>query len=165
MKNSNNYPMNGENFTVLKDNKGITLIEMLLVISIFSILLSIPILNSKYILSFIEKKEINELVEDIYNARNRALLESTIYSIDFLVNKNSYAVYSYERYKTLIKRKELKGGLRIKGIHTSNNTDEIRFSYLGVPLNSGTIYLINGKGEEIRISITPVTTKVNVYKD
>lgn len=150
-----------EKFIVIKDTKGFTLIEVILVVSILSFLLSIPVLNTNYLLKFVERKEINELKEDIYYARNRAIVESKIYSVDILVDKNSYAIYTYDTYRKLIKSKKLKGNLKIK--YTTIKNDELMFGYLGIPIETGTIVLINNRGEEIKIAVTPVTAKINVY--
>jgi len=152
-----------EIFIVIKDRKGFTLIELLLVLSILSIMLSIPALSSNYTLNFIERKEINELKEDIYYARNRAIIESKIYSVVILLDKNSYAIYNYEPNRKLIKLKKLKGNLVFR--NTNIKDDEIMFSYLGTPIQTGTIFLTNRRGKEIRIAITPVTAKINVYID
>ncbi len=150
-----------EKFIVIKDTKGFTLIEVILVVSILSFLFSIPVLNTNYLLKFVERKEINELKEDIYYARNRAIVESKIYSVDILVDKNSYAIYTYDTYRKLIKSKKLKGNLKIK--YTTIKNDELMFGYLGIPIETGTIVLINNRGEEIKIAVTPVTAKINVY--
>ncbi len=150
-----------EKFIVIKDTKGFTLIEVILVVSILSILFTIPVLNTNYLLKFVERKEINELKEDIYYARNRAIVESKIYSVDILVDKNSYAIYTYDTYRKLIKSKKLKGNLKIK--YTTIKNDELMFGYLGIPIETGTIVLINNRVEEIKIAVTPVTAKINVY--
>jgi prepilin-type N-terminal cleavage/methylation domain-containing protein len=150
-----------EKFIVIKDTKGFTLIEVILVVSILSFLFSIPVLNTNYLLKFVERKEINELKEDIYYSRNRAIVESKIYSVDILVDKNSYAIYTYDTYRKLIKSKKLKGNLKIK--YTTIKNDELMFGYLGIPIETGTIVLTNNRGEEIKIAVTPVTAKINVY--
>lgn len=148
---------------MINDKKGFMLIEMIIVITILSILLTIPMLNTKYLSSFIEWKEINELKEDIYYARNRAIIESKIYSVDILVDKNSYAIYNYDLSRKLVKSKKLKGDLKFK--YTTIKNDEIMFSYLGIPIETGSIILSNSRGEEIKIAVTPVTAKINVYID
>jgi len=147
---------------VFKDIKGFTLIEILLIMSILSILLTIPVLNNKFVFNFIEKKEIKEFRDDICNARNKAIIESKLYSVSILVNSNSYAIYNYDPYKKLIKIKEL-NNLTIK--RTTINNNEIVFGALGIPIETGSIFLTNKKGEEIEITVTPVTAKVNVYMD
>lgn len=148
---------------VLKDNRGVTLIEILFVMCIISIILSMPTLNNKFILNFIEKKEIKELRDDICYARNRAIIESKLYSVSIIVNSNSYAIYNYDPYRKLIKIKKLNNNLTIKRTTIKNN--EIVFGTLGVPIETGTIYLTNKKGQEIKITVTPVTAKVNIYMD
>ncbi|NLY78197.1 MAG: prepilin-type N-terminal cleavage/methylation domain-containing protein [Tissierellia bacterium] len=148
---------------MLKDAKGATLIEMLLVISIVSILITIPILNWGVVTNYIEKKEINEFINDITSARNRAILESKLYSVDILVDKDTYAIYNYNPNKKLVKVKKLNGNLSIRRTTIKNN--EVTFGALGVPMETGTIYLTNHKGREIRITITPITAKVNIYMD
>lgn len=149
---------------MLKDIRGISLIEIIITISIVAILLTVPVINSIPILRYKEKKELKEFINDIIYARDMSIIESKRYYFDIAPEKNMYAIYTDEGItKNIVKCKELTEGIVIK--YTNIKSNEIGFTYSGAPDNSGTIYLENRKGKSIRITILPVTGRVNMYFD
>jgi len=143
------------------DVKGLTFIEVIIVICIISTLLMIALLNSTIVLGFKEKRELREFKKDIEYARNRAIVESRLYTVRINQSKNSYAIINYSNLgKNTVKEKKFTYGIKLKKTNLSQN--EVTFSYSGAPLIAGTIYLENRKGEDIEITITPVTGKVNI---
>lgn len=143
--------------------KGVTLIEILIVISIVSILLMVTILKGSFLKDFKEKQELKEFKYDIEYTRNRAIVESKIYYIEINSKENYYSISNYSNIgKNIVKKKEFTQGIKLLGTNIRN--DEIIFGYSGAPRASGTIYLENGKGEKIEITIVPVTGKVNIRK-
>lgn len=145
----------------MNNTKGVTLIEILIVISIVSILVLITFLKGSFLNNFKENQELREFKYDIEYARNRAIVESTSYSIKINRKENYYSISSYSNSgQNIIKKKEFIKGIRV--ISTNILNDEIIFGYSGAPRTSGTIYLKNRKGKKIEITILPVTGKVYV---
>lgn len=143
-------------------NKGFTLLELILCISIMCILFSVALLNVNIFTGQREKSEIREFVRDINYIRNRAIIESTSYTIYLKFGTNSYDIQRHTGSKRdIIKRKEFDYGIKLKG--TNINQREISFNNNGTPRYSGEIILENSKGDRICITITPATGRVNVY--
>jgi len=146
------------------DIKGLTFIEVILVICIISFILMIAILNSSIALDFKEKSELREFKKDIEYARNRAIVESRLYTVVINPSKNSYTVINYNNLgKNTVKEKKFAYGIKL--VSTNFPQNEVTFNYSGVPLTAGTIKLKNRKGKYIEITITPVTGRVNVKID
>lgn len=146
-----------------KDNKGVTIIEIIIVISIISTILMISTFRGISVLNFKERKELLEFKNDICYTRNKAIVESKLYSIDIRPDQNLYIIYSHGRTKKTIKRKEFTKGIKIR--YTNIKSDEIVFNYTGAPKGAGAIFLENRKGQEIEITIIPATGKVNIHFD
>ncbi|WP_236908727.1 prepilin-type N-terminal cleavage/methylation domain-containing protein [Clostridium sp. Cult3] len=144
------------------DRKGFTLIEVMLVISILGIFLLIPALKGTIASNFKERKELRTFKKDIEYARNRAIVESTMYSVYMNFEDNFYCINKYEDKEVVLKKYEFKNGIKLKG--TKNMGNQLAFSYLGIPSKAGTIYLEDKNGDKIEITITPVTGKVNIYQ-
>ena len=147
----------------MKDNRGFTLIELIMIISILLTILLIPALKGNTILNYKERQELKELKNDINYARNKAIVESRKYIVDMRPYSNSYVIYKEEGSRKIVKRKELVNGIKIDKTNIKGN--EIIFTYSGVPAIAGTIELENRKGEKIEITVTPATGKVNIYFD
>ncbi|MCF6464233.1 hypothetical protein C3E89_12830 [Clostridium sp. Cult1] len=146
---------------MIKETRGMTLVEIIIVISLLSILLLIPSFKGNNILNYREKKDISEFKKDINYAKNRALVESKLYSVDIRPTSNSYLIFKYDTFPEVVKKKEFTSGVKLKSTNIKNN--ELIFSYSGAPIESGTISLENSKGKKISITITPATGKVNIY--
>ncbi|NMB27323.1 MAG: prepilin-type N-terminal cleavage/methylation domain-containing protein [Tissierellia bacterium] len=145
----------------MKGNRGFTLIELIMIISVLLIILCIPALKGNIILNYRERQELKELKNDINYARNKAIVESTKYIVDMRPYSNSYVIYKQEGIRKIVKRKELTDGIKINKTNIKGN--EIIFTYSGAPEVAGTIELENRKGRKIEITITPATGKVNIY--
>ena len=145
----------------MKNNKGMTLIELIMVISILSIILLIPRLNGNVVLNYKERKELNELKKDLNYARNKAIVESCKYTVMLVSEKNYYVVYKHKAFREKVKRVEFTNGIKIKTTNFYDN--EVVFNYSGVPKTGGTIYLENRKGQNVELRVTPATGKVNIY--
>ena len=148
----------------MKNNRGVTLLELILCISIIAIILSIPVFNIDVFLNLKEKKELKEFITDINYARNRAIIESARHSIFLSIDKNFYIIYKHtSSMPKIVKKKEFTHGIQLKS--TTVKDKEIMFSQIGVPSYTGEIILENRKGEKIRITVIPITGKVNIYYD
>lgn len=147
MKNNINYKQ-----------QGYTLIEILIVLTLLSIIISIGTPSIKVIGRFEEKQEIKNLKRDILYARNNAILEGSIYQFEINHKKNFYSISN--KNKT-IKKIELAYWDILSG---NNFTSVIRFSPSGSPNKAGTFTLKNEKGYTIELRISPVTGKLNVHE-
>lgn len=144
--------------------RGMTLLEIIVVVSIVSILLVITILNGTIVLRTKERNELKEFKNDIIYARDRSIIESKSYYIDINPNKNMYLIRtSGKTLGHIIKRKELCEGIKIKNTNIMGN--EVAFNALGRPNSAGTIYMEDSKGQKIEITISPATGRINIYFD
>ncbi|NLJ78032.1 MAG: prepilin-type N-terminal cleavage/methylation domain-containing protein [Tissierellia bacterium] len=145
----------------MDNDRGITLVELIMVICIISIILLIPTLRYGSILNNSDKREITEFKNDINYARNRAIIESTIYYVTIIPNSSSYRIYKQESMRRLIKKKNFDNGMIICGNNFGGN--EIVFNRSGSPLRAGTVELRGSRGKSIEVTIAPATGKVNIY--
>lgn len=144
------------------NNKGFTLLELILCISLFAIILTIPLFKIDVLLNQKEKKELKEFITDINYARNKAIIESTRYSIYIRPDTNSYVIYQHKSsMQKIVKKKEFTNGIQFKSTNVKDK--EIIFTQSGAPSHAGEILLKNKRGEDIKITITPATGKVNIY--
>ena len=144
----------------IKKGKGYTLVELIVVIALVGIVLSISIPSIKIIFTTSEKKELMEFKRDLIFARNSAVMENKVYSIDLDIVENQYFIRkSNKNGKKLIKKKKFVNGIVLK----EDNLDHyITFYPTGSVEKAGTIRLSNRKKEKIYITITPATGKVNL---
>ena len=96
------------------NNRGLTLIELILFVCILSLISFIVIPSSSMLLNFKEQKELKEFINDLNYARNNAIVESAIYYVTLYPIQNYYLIQKIERYPKTIKRKELTNGIKIK---------------------------------------------------
>src|SRR5690554_4459202 len=114
------------------DNRGVTLIEVIVVISIISIIVMISTLNNDILLDYKEKRELLEFKNDINYARNKAIIESTLYTVDIRSYSNSYVIYKHETMPKVVKKKAFKNGIVI--YRNAIDGDEIVFGRTGAPI-------------------------------
>lgn len=145
----------------MKRNMGVTLIELLIVISIISIVLLIPTLKKDKLLTYKERKELMEFKNDLNYARNKALVESTQYLVTIKDNTNSYTIYRDKN--KIVKTNTFKNGIELCKTEVGEKT--IRFHSSGAPDIGTTIRLKNRNGTIIKLSITPAVGKVNIDFD
>lgn len=146
-------------FTILaplknKKVNGVTTIELIVTISILTILLSLILLNTKSI----ENRQINldlKIIErEIISTRNISITSRNRNHIEFL--EDSY----YTTYDSQFKKLEK---LRFNRIHPLCNTNIFSFTELGRPTNTGAGTLIfTYKDKIFKFSLTPAVGKVNL---
>lgn len=134
------------------------MIELVVVIALFSIILSIAIPNLRVVNKYKENQELKEFKRDILYARNQAIMKGKIYSFQLDYINNSYLIQSEDGVE---KRYYFKNGLSL-----IENPDmiEIRFGKSGAPLKSGTISFRNSENKICLLTVTPVTGQINLYK-
>lgn len=144
----------------IKKRKGYTLVELIVVIALIGIVLSISIPSIKIIFTTSEKKELMEFKRDLIFARNSAVMENKVYSIDLDIVENQYFIRkSNKNGQKLIKKKKFVNGIVLKEDNLGHN---VTFYSTGSVEKAGTIRLSNRKNEKIYITITPATGKINL---
>ena len=141
----------------IQNEKGYTLVELLVAIALISIILSISIPSVKTVFNIAEKKELMEFKRDLIFARNKAVMENTIYTLRLFIKENRYQITKKDGI--VIKDKTMSAGIIIKENNISNIVD---FYPTGVPSKAGTIELRNKKNQVIFITINIATGKINL---
>lgn len=143
---------------MLKSNKeGFTLIEVILMISLFSIIFMAISFNFKNIKLIKQNSEINTLINDLELYRNKALIEKT--NIEFRVY-NDKKSYSFTEYRIELLKRQLESDYEI----TYNMPSPyIVFRSTGAVSTGGTLTLRNKKSY-VKIIIQPVTGNIRIEK-
>lgn len=145
----------------MKKYRGFTLIEMILSISIILILMSFSNINLNVRDRLESKYQLREFAINIKFIKNYAQINNCRTNI--ILNDNGYEM-NYGNHKKKIKFNRL-----IKIL--DSNINDIRFTSTGKPssldsLNSaGTINFSIDDRDSIKLTIQPVTGKVNLYED
>lgn len=149
--------MNG-NIKNIRTKQGYTLIELIVVLALLSLLLSICVPSISIIGKFKEKEEIDSFRRDIVSTRNKAIMEGFAYNLKIEEPNNTYII--------------TKDGKVIKEVEfaywqVKNNFEKNSFKLLptGSPDQGGSIWLTNKKGKVTKLTLVPVTGKVNVYEN
>ncbi|MHC2994423.1 MAG: prepilin-type N-terminal cleavage/methylation domain-containing protein [Candidatus Atribacteria bacterium] len=148
MIHSNNY------------NKGFTLIELMVIVTIISLLLGLGING---ISSLIQWNKLNTvaalLSSELKSAQSRAFYEGVYYKLQFWPSLDRYRIY---------KQTELYKEIQLDGIdlfNTNFTDDNLYFYPNGVPGQGGTVTLKNKKGKILYVIMTPVTARVRISPD
>ncbi len=148
--------MNGD--IDMRKNSGYTLIELLIVIALFSTILSIVIPKLGFFKNLMEKQEIAELKKDLLFARNSAIVENRYYTVYFNHNENFYTIKTSES-SSVIKSKTLGQGLKLD---ENNLVGNFTFTSSGATANSNTLYINARKNKRYVISLTPATGRIEI---
>lgn len=148
--------MNGD--IDMRKNSGYTLIELLIVIALFSTILSIAIPNLGFFKNLMEKQEIVELKKDLLFSRNSAIVENKYYIVYFNHKENSYTIKTSET-SPAIKSKTLGQGLKLD---KNNLVGNFTFTPSGATGNSNTLYINTRKNKRYAISLTPATGRIEI---
>lgn len=144
------------------NKKGYTLVELIVVLALMGIVLSVAIPSVSLIFNTAEKGELMEFRRDIIFARNRAVMENRIYILMISIAENRYLITGDYSLNHTIREKEFSHG----NSFTKNNLESsIIFYPTGSPNKAATIRLTNRKKQNIEITITPATGKVNLKID
>lgn len=141
---------------------GYTLVEIMVVLTIFAIILSLGIPSVKVIFNLSEKNELMTFKRDIIYARNSAVAGNHIYTLYTDVENNGYKITKQGSAPITVKEVYFSKGIIIK----SNSFNSIIDFYpTGTTSKIGTIGLTNRKNQKIEITITMATGKINLYVD
>lgn len=136
----------------MTSKKGYTLLELLVVIALFSLVLSIALPKGNLYAAYLEKTELKELKSDLLYSRNKAIVDNRVYIVYF----SSKDCYQIKLNNQVIKRKELKT-LNVSGLK------EIRFTAAGVPTQAGSLN-VSGKRKNYKITISPITGGIRIHE-
>ena len=149
-----------------RDSKfGYTLLEVIVVLALFAILLSIAVPSSGLIASVRENDELNRFVRDIRDMRTNAIVENRIYTLTLNEANNNYKIHRFNPEKNLselVRIVGLENGLVLQ--KSGQEKASIYFKPSGAPSLGTTIHLLDRKGQNIEISISPATGSVNIKK-
>jgi prepilin-type N-terminal cleavage/methylation domain-containing protein len=145
-KNSNN-----------RSNKGYTLLELMVVVSIFSVLL---VTSYRGLVIAKENLDLNrtahQLEATLKECQSFAMYTGTYYKVKFQPAINRYQVF---RETELINSVMLENII----IHNVNFTDnEVYFYKTGTPSMGGTITLKTKNGRKLYVIMTPVTARTRI---
>lgn len=146
----------------MKKRLGYTLIELIVVIAILGIVMTIVVPNTNFFKSIQESLEIKELRRDMLYARNKAILDSQDYRITFNLEDNNYTIdRSIGSSRIVLIRKSFEHGTVLSSRDGGN---EIIFKANGTIGKSHSIYFNNRLGDMYKLSVTPVSCKINIEK-
>ncbi|MFC5713354.1 competence type IV pilus minor pilin ComGD [Thalassorhabdus alkalitolerans] len=128
------------NFPHAINQKGHTLIEMLLVLSILSVALSLPFLYFSTIQSSVKSKEfIEQLENDLLRVQQTALVTDKTVLLRIYPHRNEYQIRTYSE---VLEVRSIPEDVQFT-FHTIN-ADEIRYLANGNIFKPGTIFLRAG---------------------
>lgn len=145
--------------------KGYTLIELVIVLALFSLLLTIAVPNFKALNRVDQLKELKEFRRDVLYARNQTIVTGVIHIVNLDYENNYYNITANAK---TIKSHYFKSGIKlVKNVfnHESKAVTEVQFAKNGALEQGVSIYLEDHNRKEYRLSITPVTTKITLYMD
>lgn len=138
----------------MKAAKGFTLMELIIVLALFSIIMCIAVPRMSLMKGFKESKELGELRTDIINARNLAILHGKIFDFTIYVDGNIYRIiYEGKVYKTV--------DLQYIKLLDKGTCRKFSFGPNGAALESGTIFVKDSRNT-YGISTTPATSKISL---
>lgn len=143
----------------MTERKGYTLIEILIVIALFSILLSMGLPNMRLFRAMKEKQELTEFRKDLLYARNMAIVENKRYHVFFFHDDDKYIIKTTETSPP-IKTKTFSQGL---SFCNNNKVANFIFNPSGTTGNSNTIFIDTDLNNRYRISLTPATGRIEIY--
>lgn len=138
--------------------KGYTLIEILIVVALFSIILSIAVPKMGFYRILLEKQEISELKKDLLYARNMAIVDNKSYTVYFKQEDNSYYIKA-KNSDSIVKNKTLSSGLKF------DNKDLVGsfiFNPTGAAGNSDTLIIKTSTNKKYEIKLSPVTSRIEI---
>ena len=137
------------------------MIEIVVVLALFSILLSIAAPKVNIFNSIKEKQELRAFKSDILHARNRAIVESKKYTVYLNYENNSYDIsYNVSNTKSVI-IKEYKFQYGIKFVRNPR-LKAIEFTSSGTVSIADTLTIVDSKNNIYELSIGVNTGKITL---
>lgn len=145
--------------------KGYTLIELIVVLALFSILLIISIPNISLLISYREYNEIKNFEKDLKYSRAKALVENTPVEFKIDVPNNKYKIIQKNK---IIKEYNFKNGVKLNYITISSSKQtsgesSIVFKTTGAPSTAGTINFSTKNYGIYNVTIEVATGRINIH--
>ena len=138
---------------MVKRRQAFTLIELIITLSIISIVLSLVLPNKNMFSYYGQNNEVKALERDLLTARARSVAEGKIYSFEMVDNLRAYTIV---RDNLVIKRVDL-NHIRFSNFFT------FYFIVNGSASKSGTIEIRAGNNETYEIKVAVATGKITLY--
>jgi len=140
-------------------HKGYTIIELIVVLALFSVFFSMAVPNFNFVSRSRELQELKEFKRDVLFARNQAIVNGKIHFFQLEYTTNSYSILCETQY---IKRVNFQHGISL-----INNPAviEIEFNRSGVPSLGNTIRLKTSDNQRYKLVVNPVTGKITLREE
>lgn len=139
-----------------KTIKGFTLIEMIVVVSILSILTTIVLPNlSRWYASIKINGARRDLISDLRLIQQNTVTSQTNHSIQINAAQNKYSLVKKNDPDEIIKTVNLPEGITISALSLMPEVTEIEFNAAGAPTAIGTITVSNYYGITKTVEVTP----------
>lgn len=139
-----------------KTNQGFTLVEMLVVISVFTLLVTITL---PYISAWYSPVKLRgaqrELISNLRFTQQNAVTSQRNHLIRFFQAGNYYNIIKKEGSEQTLKTVFLPVGITFSVINLAPLPSEVEFNSAAAPNSTGEITLINNKGETKKVEVTP----------
>jgi len=133
------------------NKKGMTLIEILMVIVLITIIIGVGISGITRYGTLRLSGEAAELVGDLRYARQMSVTEQIHYAVRFNFDENSYQIIKYGDEENIVKTKIFPAGTEMEKIE---ECFEVKFTLFGAAFKSGKV-LLKGEDFEKIIEIRP----------
>lgn len=143
----------------MRRHKGYTMIELIVVLALFSLLFSIAIPNSYFVSRVKEIQELKEFKGDVLLARNQAIVKGKTHYFKLDYPNNCYFIISEGNE---VKRCYFESGVTL--IHNPAVT-EIVFTRSGVPSLGNTIKLKTRDNQRYKLVVNPVSGKITLSEE
>jgi len=141
-------------------NNGYNLIELMVVVTIISLLLGLGINGLDYLIQWNKLNTTAAMLSsELKNTQSRAFYEGVYYKLQFWPSLDRYRLY---------KQTELIDDIILKDIDLFNTNftyNNLYFYPNGVPSMGGTVTFKNKRGKVLYVIMTPVTARVRVSPD
>lgn len=146
----------------LRNNRGFTLVELLVVLSIIALIMSIATINkSQLVLRYRFNTVLREMVNDLRYAQSKAIIDGKSYRIEFTSNKR-YTVREeaspvYKTIKEVILPPEIE-------VHYNRSNRLCLFNTDGTESYGGGTVTLYSKGLKKEITIVPITGRIAIVR-
>ena len=140
---------------MLQNNRGLTLIELMVVIAIIITLSGLTAITIRYFKPNTNLKvATKDIGQQLNYAKQRSITEQIIYGIFFDTDNNNYQLIRFSDSETVLATKQLPEQIQFQSISGFIN-QRVKFTSLGYPFQSGQIILINDNNRTITIDVRP----------